>query len=368
MWYILGGNINDVQSSAVFSIDLEVMVCKRFPEARNGPGPIDAHVAVLIPGETHRVLVFGGYSGAQKSSRLFEYTIATNSWQEVKVSGKKPLPRSGHSAVFYEGAMYVHGGAGEDGESLADTWKYDAATHVWTELTCHMTAEEEQPRPRAGHTAVVHADHMYVFGGSHGITQETNDFYALDLKTETWSIVHPAEKLNRCDEQLSPVSAVKAIRMRENMKRSKAPDASPMLKGLRPDFFKMMQDSRLDSPRRRRKKSIEGSPTISPRNNPLYKTTRQLSCVPERELRLSDEQLSPIVLTMTHSLVMRATFSNKKRSPKTERVEQTTGRVIGSFPCGRDGHIAQIHGGKLYVFGGDRYKMAYNDLYSFSFT
>ncbi len=39
------------------------------------------------------------------------------------------------------------------------------------------------------------------------------------------------------------------------------------------------------------------------------------------------------------------------------------GRRIKKKPCARDGHSGMITGTILYIFGGDRHMMGFNDLY-----
>ena len=39
--------------------------------------------------------------------------------------------------------------------------------------------------------------------------------------------------------------------------------------------------------------------------------------------------------------------------------------IIGKKPCARDGQTVNIWEDKMYIFGGDRHLMAFNDLYSF---
>ena len=52
-------------------------------------------------------------------------------------------------------------------------------------------------------------------------------------------------------------------------------------------------------------------------------------------------------------------FSVVKNSDQTRQ-----NKVSGHKPCARDGHSATILGEKLIIFGGDRHKMCFNDLYS----
>lgn len=40
------------------------------------------------------------------------------------------------------------------------------------------------------------------------------------------------------------------------------------------------------------------------------------------------------------------------------------GKLTGHKPCARDGHTSLVYGNRMIVFGGDRHKMSFNDLYS----
>lgn len=39
--------------------------------------------------------------------------------------------------------------------------------------------------------------------------------------------------------------------------------------------------------------------------------------------------------------------------------------IIGKKPCARDGQSVSVYKDCMYIFGGDRHLMAFNDLYSF---
>jgi len=42
------------------------------------------------------------------------------------------------------------------------------------------------------------------------------------------------------------------------------------------------------------------------------------------------------------------------------------GKLPGHKPCARDGHSAAIIKNKMLIFGGDRHKMSFNDVYIFN--
>jgi hypothetical protein len=45
--------------------------------------------------------------------------------------------------------------------------------------------------------------------------------------------------------------------------------------------------------------------------------------------------------------------------------DETHRFIIGKKPCARDGQSVSMLGSKMFIFGGDRHLMAFNDLYFF---
>ncbi len=45
--------------------------------------------------------------------------------------------------------------------------------------------------------------------------------------------------------------------------------------------------------------------------------------------------------------------------------DETHRFIIGKKPCARDGQSVSMLGNKMFIFGGDRHLMAFNDLYFF---
>lgn len=39
--------------------------------------------------------------------------------------------------------------------------------------------------------------------------------------------------------------------------------------------------------------------------------------------------------------------------------------VIGKKPCARDGHAAFVYKESIYIIGGDRHNISFNDVYTF---
>jgi N-acetylneuraminic acid mutarotase len=64
---------------------------------------------------------------------------------------------------------------------LNDVWRFDIDKYVWGECTTYG----DVPSGRAGHSAVVWRDLVYIFGGWNG-SETLNDVYTLNLRTNEW--------------------------------------------------------------------------------------------------------------------------------------------------------------------------------------
>jgi hypothetical protein len=51
-----------------------------------------------------------------------------------------------------------------------------------------MTQEDFVPKPRSGHSTVVHGNKMYIFGGILELTHELNDLIVFDFETRKFSL------------------------------------------------------------------------------------------------------------------------------------------------------------------------------------
>lgn len=362
-WIIVGGIVQMDQCNDIFVIDLETFNCEKKPgKTAKGkpPGPLESHTAVLMG---DKIYVFGGYVGAKRSSKLFEYEIATNTWKEIAgKQGENLAERANHSAVVSDGAMYIFGGTGIESEPLPDLWKYTFATETWDEIKPKEEEKKNWPEARSGHSAVMNQDVMYIFGGNFGLTQETNDLQGFNVKTLKWNLSHKAERVQDADEKISISKSPGDKRISK--------DSSPRLKAQRGDSPKRALDQKRESspsPRQTKKDISQSSPKQA-----LYGSMKQkekMSPVANAEIlaKKREEIRTPIVVAMKNSIVMKATFTNKRRMGEYDAGEHVIdGKAIGNFPCGRDGYTMQLYKGQIFIFGGDRFQMAYNDLYSYT--
>eukprot|EP00439_Symbiodinium_sp_Y106_P040503 s848_g4.t5 len=124
-----------------------------------------------------RMWIFGGEdSSGQMSSELWELDPQDSSWTQLHISAATPPGRRGHSAVMTAGMLYVFGGYSSGG-NLNDLWSIDtqAGAPTWQEISSISA-----PSAREDHSAVLMNTAMWIFGGSAG-GGAMNDVWFVDL-------------------------------------------------------------------------------------------------------------------------------------------------------------------------------------------
>eukprot|EP00005_Dracoamoeba_jomungandri_P004841 CAMPEP_0174251316 /NCGR_PEP_ID=MMETSP0439-20130205/1169_1 /TAXON_ID=0 /ORGANISM="Stereomyxa ramosa, Strain Chinc5" /LENGTH=697 /DNA_ID=CAMNT_0015331591 /DNA_START=33 /DNA_END=2123 /DNA_ORIENTATION=+ len=149
---------------------------------------------LFAPGDLfHGYEVVGtGITGTFYLSDLSVYHISTNFF-EVDIapgpfnSTDIPEERFSGSLVYYDNKLYLFGGTSALRDISPVLWIFDTETLQW-----ESQALPEEIQTRYGHTAVVHDDKMFVFGGYWPIPVDPfgeNEFFGLtvyDFITETW--------------------------------------------------------------------------------------------------------------------------------------------------------------------------------------
>ena len=113
------------------------------------------------------------------------YNLETNEWQNVQVNGIMPPPRAGHSAVVYNGKMWIFGGKSNDNDKMLDFRAIDFAKKSWEKIDFIMD-DDVHIASRSGHSASIFQDHMIIFAGIHEVTHELDDMAAFNFKTKKW--------------------------------------------------------------------------------------------------------------------------------------------------------------------------------------
>jgi N-acetylneuraminic acid mutarotase len=146
-----------------------------------------------------RLILFGGHDGEVFRNDTWAYDPAGNIWTEIKPSGTLPPERTAHAMAYdpVTRRMIMFGGEyaqGSEGESLGlnDTWAYDPASNTWTELRPSGTL----PPARASYAMAYDSSEglMIVFGGTH-IPHDFNDTWAYDPTANSWTELKPSGTL-----------------------------------------------------------------------------------------------------------------------------------------------------------------------------
>jgi hypothetical protein len=111
-------------------------------------------------------------------------------WRHICSPSPKPKPRCAHSAVLYNGDVYVFGGelaTLDQFHHYRDFWRYSPKTHLWEQV------EPRTPGPsaRSGHRCIVWRHYMILFGGFYEALRETprwfNDLWVYDFFENLWT-------------------------------------------------------------------------------------------------------------------------------------------------------------------------------------
>lgn len=126
------------------------------------------------------VYAVGGWEGRSRLDSVERYDPESNSWEMVpplKMAVTSP------AVVAFDGSLYVTGGAIlEDGDGIELVQRLDNKTGSWVEMASMLI-------PRSGSAACVLGDFIYVVGGWHASTENTNKVERYDVAKNKWEFV-----------------------------------------------------------------------------------------------------------------------------------------------------------------------------------
>jgi hypothetical protein len=150
------------------------------------------------------VVMFGGeisnpnMGTGSPSQETWEWSPITGKWNNRTATGSAPDARSGAAMVYdsTRGKFVLFGGRAGSGYNYEDTWEWDPATGVWTDIT----AAGSHPSARAQHGMVYEKStgKILLFGGGRsdsasydgsGITVSIGDTWEFDPTTHVWAAI-----------------------------------------------------------------------------------------------------------------------------------------------------------------------------------
>ncbi|KAL3832064.1 hypothetical protein ACJMK2_023743 [Sinanodonta woodiana] len=148
------------------------------------------HSAVMYNGCMY---VYGGFVDIRgSSSELWAYHMDAEEWEQISVrhSGQDGSPGGlhGHSAIIHREQMWIYGGM-SDLNIKSDLWRFTFASKCWEKMKLKYG-----PPVLTGHSATVLGDQMLIFGGESN-REMVNTLWTLCLKTLIWRQSHCNENL-----------------------------------------------------------------------------------------------------------------------------------------------------------------------------
>ncbi|KAJ2783484.1 hypothetical protein GGI15_002564 [Coemansia interrupta] len=199
LFYMHGGiplsdntNTADSPPGIANNMDLLTPSSDSWMYASNGPAR-KYHTLCYMESIESLVMFGGSDQNIASYNDVKVFSTKTNIWQyAVTVNGDMPAERILHSAVCADDKMYMFGGLHSIKDSPSDSavWilKASSATNfTWSKAPIVTgSGESTGPTARAGHSAVMYNDQMYIYGGI-GPSGRDSTMYALDLDKWAWS-------------------------------------------------------------------------------------------------------------------------------------------------------------------------------------
>jgi N-acetylneuraminic acid mutarotase len=181
--FIFGGFDGSARLNDLHRFDFSSSVWTHVVPANGlAPSPRDRLAAT-----THKdsIYIFGGFDGTSRVSDLWKFDTSRTAWSLIDpVSGTPPSARHSHSAVEWNGKLYVL--FGYDGNYRNDISEFSTSRRMWM----NVQAKGSLPKPRYRSSAVVYRDKLFIFGGHDG-SRHLDDLNAFDFKTASWTLIEP---------------------------------------------------------------------------------------------------------------------------------------------------------------------------------
>lgn len=231
-FYVFGGeNIYQRYPNDLFILDIEKRTFTKKSFDENVIPGMTGHTLTYHP-ETHSLALFGGFAKGAYLNIVYVYDIEANSWSKVAAGAPEnanennaeisnnesadnnnrlntnnthkeinnndfPCGRMLHSAIIHNDHLYVFGGKTGDGIYLNDFWRFSLFSKAWEKIR----VDGEVPKGRSGHTMVSCESCIYIFGGKVGDLQERNEFWKFDVEKNSFAIVHDTMLEQHVDSQ-----------------------------------------------------------------------------------------------------------------------------------------------------------------------
>ena len=359
-YYIIGGsNVFLRQSPFIYIYNLRENNLEKIKFEKNEKNEdlicyLTMHTANYYP-QRNEIILFGGYSDGNMLNKIYRFNIKTHEIKAQKPQDEEnmPEPRIGHASFIFQDFLYIFGGSIQDGNLLNDLWKLDLSNFSWEKILENNKFPENElfvPSPRSGHSLLHISEEdnvVYIFGGKIGNFQEGNDLWQYDISTNEFKIIH-----DTILEQYSSEEMEEFLKEKNSKKKNKENE------------FHFISKKEIEDKLNPYSKFYVDNKTISKRVLFKSKSTKDFN---KNEYE-NEIFVNPGYYQMKHSSIYN--LDNKDINSAIATLDLLLPYKVGEkgikMPLPRDGASLDFLENKLYVFGGDRNKYPFNDLYVFN--
>ena len=359
-YYIIGGsNVFLRQSPFIYIYNLKENNLEKIKLEKNDKNEdlicyLTMHTANYYE-QRNEIILFGGYSDGNILNKIFRFNLDSHEIKAQKVQNEENIPeaRIGHAAFIFQDFLYIFGGSIQDGNLLNDLWKFDLNNYSWENILENNKFNESDlsvPSPRSGH-ALFHLSNedntVYIFGGKIGNFQEGNDLWQYDISSNKFKLIH-----DTILEQYSSEEMEEFLKEKNAKKKNKENE------------FHFISKKEIEDKLNPYSKFYVDNKSISKRVLFKSNSTKEFN---KNEYE-SEIFVNPGYYQMKHSSIYN--LDNRDINTAIATLDMLlpykTGEKGIRIPLPRDGASLQCLENKLYVFGGDRNKYPFNDLYVFN--
>ena len=279
-----------------------------------------------------------------------ENEIESETENEIMISDKTniPIARTSHSSCILNKYLYIFGGVKKDGNFLNDLWQFDLERYMWLKISKKEDLESANwPQPRCGQSLVLINNSAYIFGGKIGNVSESNDLWKYNFNDNKFTLIHDImleqyskteiEEMNKEFNDITEYKKKFHLITRKELEDRKNP------------FSRIYQERRTSAPKKRllnlphdKNKKNKYEAEIFANTGFHQMKHSDIYCLDDKGVKQAINHLNMILPF--------------KLGQKGDQV-----------PLPRDGQSMDLfENNKLVVFGGDRNKYPFNDLFIYN--
>ncbi|CAG9335386.1 unnamed protein product [Blepharisma stoltei] len=341
-----GQDLREGTQSGIWVFDFNSMDEEHWEELNIiGIGVFCRHSSVIY---RDNLYIFGGTDGINEFDTT--WIIDLNTLQTRKLDPQTlglPPPLDSHTATLYEkdglSQMVVFGGF-KYSERTNDLYILNLSSLEWRKISTN-----NGPEPRSNHSAVIYNDFLFIFGGLNGEGEQIGDFWKLNLNTYNWQSIQAGGQIPAARSGHSAIVYSDLMVIFGGTKCVNRETNEMFSYSFENNMWVRFQDEQQvkDPVSAAQLEEFKHSET-----SPHRRHTLNIAIGPKKD---GKKEASPTI----------ERFAMKKKLLYDGPPSPVKGRVKGNAPHQRDGHSAVIDGNIMYIFGGDRHQMPFNDIYAY---